>query len=89
MPKISSTFVHALPTIITKRRRSHGAPKDGGGKTMKKRGVFAVVSCPIHGKPNGSLNNHLELRCAVPRNKREKFGGCPLCAKARRNNFRT
>lgn len=63
------------------RRQKTSASKDGGGKTRGRRTTYSTVVCKIHGKmPNGSGYTLPELRCPQPRNKRERFGGCPLCS---------
>ncbi len=63
------------------RRNKNMARKDGGGKQLKRRTRYSTVTCRIHGKiPSGTGYTLPELRCPIPRNKREQFGGCHMCA---------
>lgn len=63
------------------------ARKNGAKGQLKRRTKFATVACRIHGKiPSGVSGLTIpELRCSMPRNRREKYGGCPECAKLRKH----
>lgn len=73
----------------TNRINKQGCRKDGGGNKSNKRGVYATTACQVHGKES-KAGPVREVRCALASNKRERFGGCPICAKerhAKRNAF--
>lgn len=55
------------------RRKLKGiGPKDGGGKQMKRRAVYATVASPLGPQPAAGLTLR-EIRCPVPRTRREKY----------------
>ena len=66
----------------TNRINKQGARKDGGGNKNSRRSVYSTVACHIHGKES-KAGPVREVRCAIPFNKRERFAGCPICAKER------
>ncbi len=59
-------------SIYTRRRVKRRGNRDGGGKQMKRRSVFATVTDMMYGgSPQpGTLP---QLRVPVPRTKREKY----------------
>jgi hypothetical protein len=46
--------------------------KDGGGKQMKRRSTYATVASP-HGPPAKAGLSIREIRCPIPRTRREKY----------------
>lgn len=67
----------------TYRLAKKKASKDGGKTKPKRRAGYSTVACPIHGTKSGT-NNIAEVRCSIPRNKREKYSGCPRCQTEKR-----
>lgn len=66
----------------TNRVNKRGARKDGGGNKNSRRSVYSTTACPAHGKET-KAGPVREVRCPMPFNKRERFSGCPICAKER------
>ncbi len=55
-----------------RRKRKNIGGKDGGGKQMKRRRTYATVASPDGPTPNAGLNIR-EVKCAIPRTRREKY----------------
>ena len=67
-------------SIWSKRRIKKRGSRDGGGKQLKRRSVYATVHCEQHGIQPLVGNNMRELRCTVPRTRAQKYHlGCPKC----------
>lgn len=58
-------------TRYRQKRKGIGG-KDGGGKQMKRRGVYATVASPDGPMPEAGLTLR-EIRCPIPRTRREKY----------------
>lgn len=55
------------------QRKKHGiGSRDGGGKQMKRRSTYATVASPNGPQPGAGLNIR-EVRCPIPRTRREKY----------------
>lgn len=66
------------------RQVKRGALKNGAKGKRFRRTVFGSVTCNVHGKEVKGKPG-LEVKCAAPATKKERYLGCPACRALRLN----